>query len=336
MKKPSDQIGEFFIVLFQWLQMQSEKDEVKKFIDGSKERLISWWGVAKKLSLWLSIIIFLLIVIGIAIGYHSQSNTFMAILGIIIATILLILLSVWIPLAALIGAAIGTLRGITVNINELIKLPEKITDSSLKYAHSYLDLLLAVLMWELIVTFFLSVVPFWNNLRAMVMIILCSLLFALMTKKWGGKTWYKSVVYTVVTLMFVIEISACFFPNTVHAAYNRITNFDNPLSISVKEKTVIRDHFSWLQSDKILQLQKESHKFNGSPDEIFFPGFTFKKGDTIIAEAEFGPVDYELSENKYKTIYPGQPFEEVWPGGESPIFKSKGNLARITVYKKPL
>jgi len=83
-------------------------------------------------------------------------------------------------------------------------------------------------------------------------------------------------------------------------------------------------------------LDKESFRFAQGPvNEVFFPEFTYKKGDRVIVNTKFGGVNYKLGEREYKYIPPNSSFVHSWagPDGGKPIVKSTGEYSLVTISK---
>ncbi len=183
-----------------WLAIGQETNNLITWLQPRAERI--WLG----LRVIITIILCLpLLAVGLDLAFKVTWIT--ALTGLITALLLGILMiqPVYLGLSLLIGV-----------LWEIINFRVRtISSNAMQFGERYLKLVSAILLWELIIVFYLSVFPVWRNPRALPLVALSSLIIVLMIYVWGFKgrgfqrfaLFFASVVLIWNTLGFVFPLS---------------------------------------------------------------------------------------------------------------------------------
>ncbi|MFH0775588.1 MAG: hypothetical protein V2A53_08905 [bacterium] len=285
-------------LLFDIQMLSMEASEIYNAItQNSRRRIEDWWGWTRTITLVGVIASFTIFFFSVLAGLIWKTGIFVTVSGLIIAPILFIMLAYWTPIAALVGAVIKVLD---------LKF-FGIVEGGKEYAERWLKIISAFLLWELIVSFFLSVVPYWNNPATIPLIGLCAVIMGFMGYVWGRDLWYRTALKTAVVVVFFVNIIFCFFPLCGKALSERANIFDKEMSTSIKKGELGKK----TSSATVRTCQSETSRFNDAETVI-----ELKKGDWLLYKLDkngytpriFVPtgVKYELTsmtENPYTVIY---------------------------------
>jgi hypothetical protein len=104
-------------------------------------------------------------------------------------------------------------------------------DVGTKWAKAYINIVGGFLLWELLVIFFISVFPIWNNLAALPIIALCSVLLPLMISIWGlGGRIFRRAAYLFVLFVLIFEIGSLAFPLSGKAVIAKRPKMDEKMA----------------------------------------------------------------------------------------------------------
>lgn len=115
------------------------------------------------------------------------------------------------PLYLGISGIIGAVLAKKLRIKEMV-------ESFAGGAIAYLNIVLSVLLWELIVVVYLTIIPIWINPRALQVMIMGSILVSLMSYCWGynfGRVRY--IAFLLVISAMARATFSCLFPETAEA-----------------------------------------------------------------------------------------------------------------------
>lgn len=176
-----------------WLKVT--KDKVKEFIGDQAK---AWWAKTVYVTKWTIIASLVLVTLAFIIGYYQKTGMYFAIAGLGIGVILLIMLIYWTPLAVVVGV--------------IVELKVNVVSSGEKYVKWWMNFILGVLIYELIICFAFSVLPFWNDMARIPLIALSALIITLMGVKWGNPAQYTKALRAIVVLVLVANITVLVFP----------------------------------------------------------------------------------------------------------------------------
>lgn len=184
---------------------------------------------AKKL--WKTIIILVIIVVGIpivatTISVAFQAKWFTSLIGIILAlTLTVFMLKPFYLAAALLIGIVWELTHFNV-----VTISDKVRDTG----KIYLDIVLIILLWELIIVFYVAIFPVWNNLRAIPIVAMCALILCLITYVWGfNKEPLRKLVWIIVATVFVIQTLSFCWPKTTKAVSKKWPEWDTEIATSI-------------------------------------------------------------------------------------------------------
>ncbi|MDP3043646.1 MAG: hypothetical protein Q8N21_04560 [bacterium] len=305
-------IWEFLVLTWQWLGVEYEDGQIanlREVINDSRDRVEQWWRWGRRITLLVIIISFGLSLISIGLGVWLKNGVPNAIVGILIAPFLFIMVVWWTPLASIFGVVV-----------EIIYLRFKTApEKALQYAKLWLGIVASILMWELIICFAFTYVPYWNKPSRIPGMLLCSLIIAITGIKWMRKPWYKKIITAMVIFMLAANVVACFLPKAAQAVPERISKIDE------KGATILRE--GWPQKPEPTCTSPRDISwmtFKITPAKQDF--FRVYAGDTIYYFADKGFwVEYEDG-NKYfnNPSYDGQMMEFTITTANE-----KGEIARV-------
>ncbi|MFA6306500.1 MAG: hypothetical protein WCV70_01230 [Patescibacteria group bacterium] len=217
-------ISVFLTLTFEWLSAEYKTgdlndalEKVKNIINITKQKAQQWWIWAKRLAIWGTIISFVIFLAGIFIGGFTQLGWPNSVVGLLIAPILFAILVWWTPLVAIIAV-----------IYEITHLRIKgATNVGITQAKWWLNFVCGVLLWQVIISLAFTFIPYWNAISRIPVMILLALGMALMSLRWGGITWYRSIIKTLVALMFILQVTVCFLPATATAIHSLLGKTDS-------------------------------------------------------------------------------------------------------------
>jgi hypothetical protein len=180
----------------------------------------------------------------------------------LIAPIILIILAWWIPLAGVIGMAAEIVQG---------KWKTSLQGGA-KWAEGWLKIALGILLWQLILSFFLSVVPYWNAPARVPIMALSALLFILTSYLWGSGKGYRKIIRGSVITIFALNVVFCFWPATAKAVATRLDKADSITARQVERGgiigLVIPSADASTGSIKPIELDKGIYPINQGMGEI--------------------------------------------------------------------
>ncbi|MEK7203119.1 MAG: hypothetical protein AAB653_02275 [Patescibacteria group bacterium] len=190
----------------------------------SHDRVETWWGWTRVITFVGVVASFAIFSISVLAGLIWKTGIFVTVSGLLITPMLFITLAYWTPLVVLVGAVAMALKlkffGIVENGKE--------------YAERWLKIIAAFLLWELIVSFFLSVVPYWNNPAIIPSLGLCAVLMGVMGCVWGRDRWHRTALKTAVVVVFFVNIAFCFFPLCGKAISAKVGTLDKGITMFIK------------------------------------------------------------------------------------------------------
>lgn len=289
-------IIEYFTLLWEWLQEEYMDGRINEYIihmreviNNSRNRINQWWTFGLFITLWFFVGSVALFFLSAILGLIYETGVFNSIVGIIVALPLFVIFAWWTPLSAIIGI-----------LSELIHGNIKCApDRAFQYGEKWLGFVASLLMWELIVAFALSYIPYWNQPARIPGIILCALIIAITGIKWMRRPLYRTVITGLVILIFIGNIWACFFPRSAQAIQTRLNRWDgqseNVLVNGLPEKQTSQPpprDTQWMPRMVSQEPQNLMRLFNGDKIKYTSPeGFwlTFKNGRKFYCNASVYP-----------------------------------------------
>jgi len=182
-----------------------------------------WWKWTKRLTLWGVPIILACFIICLLIGIFAKSAVPFSVLGLLVVIPLAVIMWAWLPLTLALGSVYKKIKG------------AEITSSGEVIAKAHLKATAVILLWVLIVSFVLTIVPYWNNWTKVFPIALTTLLLAFSAIVWQGKPWHRKMIIAVAIAVFAWNTGICFLPKTGKAICTRFNNWDISLAKSIKK-----------------------------------------------------------------------------------------------------
>lgn len=125
----------------------------------------------------------------------------------------------------LIGIATATILGLATPLGALaVRFSEEV-----KSVGNYLRIVGGILLWELLLTLYFSVVPISNNPRAIILVILITFIVALFWAVYGISP-SPHRIYASVVSVFLITTLSLFFPKTFAATIGLRVRLDEKLA----------------------------------------------------------------------------------------------------------
>lgn len=213
-------IREFLFETWLWLSDEYEAgtlevviQRMRNIINISQERAVQWWGLARRLATRGLIISLLIFLLGMLFGGFMHSGTPNSISGLLIAPLLFVILAWWTPLVAILAVMFEiTHRGIG-----------DLAEVAIAQAKWWLGIVGGILLWQVLISLAFTFIPYWNAPSRIPVIILLGLAMSLMGVRWGGLTWGRKIIKTLVVVAFIAQITAFFFPR-IAIAVNSLTD----------------------------------------------------------------------------------------------------------------
>lgn len=180
--------------------------------------------------LWLAVLAIATPLILVALDLIFKAGWLTAMAGLALALFLAVLLirPIYFGLAVLLGVVWSLLH---FQIKGTV-------DTGIKWAKSYISVITAFLLWELLIVFYLSIFPVWNNPRALPIVTLCALVLALMIYVWGFKgAWFRRLAYVFVIFVLIFETFSFVFPKTSGAMNDKRPKLDEKMAKWVESPT---------------------------------------------------------------------------------------------------
>jgi len=223
-------IWEFITLTMEWIQAEVNNLGLGDQMRAARNRVVAWSNFGRRLAFWGMIAVLVLNLAGFILGWIFETGIFSAIAGLLIAPIILIILAWWTPLAGVIGIAAEVVHGRFASVLE----------GGAKWAEGWMKIALGILMWQLIISLFLSVVPYWNAPSRVPLIALSALLILLTSYIWGGGKTYRKVIRGSVIAIFALNILFCFWPATAKAVATRLDKADSTTARQVERGGIVR------------------------------------------------------------------------------------------------
>lgn len=221
-----------------WVEALSHHQRVEEAAEaamnlmrGIRDTVIAWWRCARILTIGTLSTVSLLLFAGFIAGlYWEEGATVNAVTGIIAAALLFILSVWWIPLAAVIGVASEIAHG---------NFRAALTGGGVSGAERWMRIVRGILLWQLIMSFYLTIVPYRNAPTSVPLIALCVLLAALMSSVWKTGDWYKKLIRGAVYFVLATSTLFCFFPSTAAAVRNTIKQADTDMARRIRQDGIV-------------------------------------------------------------------------------------------------
>jgi len=205
------------------LRIEESIEAVRSHMNDARDRVVAWWSYGRRLAFWGMMAVLVLNLAGFILGWIFDTGIFNAIVGLIIAPIILIMLAWWAPLAGVIGMAAEIVNGRF----------KSALQGGAKWAEGWMKIALGILMWQLIITFFLSFVPYWKAPSRVPIIALSALLILLTSYSWGSSKRYQKIIRGTVITIFTFNTAFCFVPATAKAISARLDKLDSTIARAV-------------------------------------------------------------------------------------------------------
>jgi len=223
-------IWEFITITWEWIQAETNNLGLEGYMGGARDRVVVWWNFGRLVAIVGLITVLALNLVGFLLGWIFDTGIFNAMVGLLIAPIILIILTWWTPLAGVIGMAAEVVQGRF----------KSALQGGVKWAEGWMNIALGVLLWQLIVSFFFSVVPYWNAPSRVPIIALCALLIVLTSHLWGSNKLYRKVIRYSVIFVFAVNTIFCFVPATAKAISARWDKADSTIARKVERSGIVQ------------------------------------------------------------------------------------------------
>lgn len=138
------------------------------------------------------------------------------------------------PLYLGISGIIGAVLAKKLRIKELV-------ESFAGGAIAYLNIVLSVLLWELIVVIYLIVIPVWVNPQALLVMAMGSILVGLMSYCWGYNfDRVRKIAFLLVISAMIRATASCLLPQTAQAINEEKTQIDPWLAGCVRSQSLAK------------------------------------------------------------------------------------------------
>lgn len=248
-----------------WLAISHEGPDAVNYLERQiGPRAMRLWHTF----LWLVIIAVGVPICLIGLAVLTKAGWLIALIGILLACFLAIMLfrPVYLGLTVLLGA-----------IWNLLSLRLKGTpDAGIKWAKAFINIVGAFLLWELLIIFFISIFPVWNNLRALPIIALGSILLTLMVSIWdfGGNV-FRRLSYIFVIIVVIFEVFSLVLPKTTNAISEKRPGLDKKLA-------------GWIKNPHLPSLKGTSKASTTMTDVVQIPAYTPPEGVYVGIMVEEG------------------------------------------------
>lgn len=206
--------GEFLPAI--WLAMSAETNSFITWLRPRARRL--WTNVKIILGVILG-----LPVLAVILDLIAETGWITALTGLITAIALgaILIQPIYPALALLIGA-------LWAIVNLRISFVPK---TAIEFGEKYLKAVAAILLWELIIIFYLSIVPVWQNPKALPLVALSAFVAILMAYVWDFKgRFFKGFALFCVVAVLVIKTLSFYYPLTSEAINEKTPKIDETMA----------------------------------------------------------------------------------------------------------
>lgn len=253
---------EFIALTWELIQAETNNLELDGYMRGARDRVVAWWNFGRQFVITGLIAVLALNVAGFILGWIFDTGIFNAIVGLLIAPIILIIIAWWTPLAGVLGIASEIVHGQF----------KSALQGGVKWAEGWMKIALGILMWQLILSLFLSVAPYWNAPTRVPIIALSALLFVLTSYIWGGGTFYRQIIRFSVIAIFVLNTVFCFIPATAIAIGAWWIKTDTSMARKVERDGIIQMVFPNAEASTFgispIELQKGIYPLSQGAGEL--------------------------------------------------------------------